>query len=101
MSERIYVSIQVKCYETRNHVFKYSKVFPLPRKTIDAFLTIAKHLAINDYYDIDGDKCRKIVTFYVPMGIDKTKLGFALLVKKLRDHGIEVEIVEREPPQKG
>ena len=95
--ERIYASIRIKCYETRNHVFKYSKVFPLPRKTLEAFLTVAKHLAINDYYDIDGEKCKKVVTFYVPMGIDGTKLGFALLVKKLRERGIKVEVVEREP----
>jgi hypothetical protein len=94
---KVYASVAVECRNSGNKRIKYqsSKTFPLPRKTLDALLTLFKHLSIAEVFAEYADDCKRVVRFHIHGSKDELKEGFWFIVKRLKEKGIGVEVVER------
>ncbi|MEM1983507.1 MAG: hypothetical protein QXZ63_07605 [Sulfolobales archaeon] len=92
-SEKIHAFVRIEC--RTDPPFLYQKSFPLPRKLIDAFLSIVKHFSITELYNISKDRCDRSIKIIVNDAVE-LKPGFEFFVRKLREKGINVIVVRKE-----
>jgi hypothetical protein len=90
----IYVVVSIKCLDADNPI-KETFGFHLPRKTLDALLSLRDRLVYNQVRGIPDENCEKSVKFHIKGVVPKD--GFYFLLNVLKKRGIPC-IVECDEP---
>jgi hypothetical protein len=81
----IFVVVSIKCLDSDNPI-KETFGFHLPRKTLDALLSLRDRLIYNKLRGIPDENCEKYVKFYIKDVIPKD--GFYYLLNALKKNGV-------------
>jgi hypothetical protein len=85
----IFVVVSIKCLDSDNPI-KETFRFHLPRKTLDALLSLRDRLVYNQVRGIPDENCEKTVKFHVKGVVPKD--GFYYLLATLKKRGIPCTI---------